>query len=125
MITKLPPNHIFVFGSNLQGIHGKGAALTASKHFGAVQHNGRGFMGQSYAIPTKQTPYITLPLDEIEFYIHEFLGFAFNNEHFTFHVTPVGCGLAGYSKDEILPLFHKSSFFNKLNNLIFTDEWKS
>jgi len=97
--------NIFVFGSNLQGRHGKGAALEAVKHHGAQYGVGYGPQGRSYAIPTKRTPYETLPLSEIEPYIKQFIRFAINHPQHTFNVTRIGCGLAGYKDADIAPLF--------------------
>ena len=103
--------NVFVFGSNLAGRHGKGAALYARQHYGAVYGNGVGMQGgvgaqgSSYAIPTKDHNLKTLPLREIEVHVHNFLNFAIEHSHFTFHVTPIGCGLAGYKPEQILPLF--------------------
>lgn len=100
------PVEIFVFGSNLQGIHGKGAALDAVKHHGAIRGIGRGRQGNSYAIPTKATPYQRLPLDVIGMHIEEFLAHVGVTPDDTFNITKVGCGLAGYDWDkDIRPLF--------------------
>ena len=52
-ITKLPTNGVFVFGSNTEGRHGKGAAKTADTYFGAQYGQARGLQGSSYAIVTK------------------------------------------------------------------------
>lgn len=96
---------IFVFGSNLQGRHGKGAALAAVKYYGAKYGQGEGLQGNSYAIPTKQTPYASLSLKSIAFYVEQFLDFAEKNSNLTFIVTPIGCGLAGYTPKDIAPMF--------------------
>ncbi len=66
-----------------------------------------GPLGYSYAIPTKGigNPLPTLPLKEIGVHVHNFLNFAIEHTEFTFHVTPIGCGLAGYKPEQILPLF--------------------
>lgn len=96
---------IFVFGSNLKGIHGAGAALHAKKYFGAIQGQGVGRQGNSYAIPTKHSPYQTLPLETIKLYVEDFLEYARNNYWESFMVTPIGCGLAGYLPTHIAPLF--------------------
>ena len=98
-------NNIFVFGSNEKGIHGKGAAFDARLKHGAIYGQGVGLQGNSYAIPTKATPYITLPLTKIEAYVKDFLVFAAKNPHLTFNVTRLGCGLAGYKDVEIGPMF--------------------
>ena len=96
---------IFVFGSNLAGRHGKGAALYARKHRGAKYGQALGLQGSSYAIPTKDSDLSTLPLDIIETYVEDFLAFAADNPALTFEVTPIGCGLAGYKPDQIAPMF--------------------
>ncbi len=99
---------VFVFGSNRLGIHGAGAALHAKKHFGAINGQGVGRQGASYAIPTKETPYESLPLSEIRFYVLEFLDYAEEHSEESFHVTEIGCGLAGYSPKDIAPMFKYS-----------------
>lgn len=96
---------IFVFGSNLAGRHGKGAALFAKKNHGAILGQGRGLQGNSYAIPTKDHNLNTLPLNEISFFVKTFLLFAEENTDMIFNVTPIGCGLAGYRYSDIAPLF--------------------
>jgi len=101
---------IFVFGSNLAGIHKKGAALCAWKEHGAILGQGAGLQGTSYAIPTKRTPYQTLDLIEINQYVATFICFAHwaedNFKHYKFNVTPIGCGLAGYEPNQIAPMFY-------------------
>lgn len=96
---------IFVFGSNLRGAHGKGAALFAKKHHGAIYGQGSGLQGHSYGIPTKDEHLRTLPLTDIEDYVTMFLEFAGNHPEFIFNVTCVGCGLAGYKYEQIAPFF--------------------
>jgi hypothetical protein len=104
---------IFVFGSNLAGRHGKGAAEYAKKHCGAIPGQGEGLQGQSYAIPTKDgrngkylgAPSQTLSLARIRTHVNTFIDFAINNPQMLFHVTPIGCGLAGYKHAQIAPLF--------------------
>lgn len=104
-ITALAPNEVFVFGSNLAGIHGAGAARVAHKLFGAKYLVGEGPTGQCYAIPTKDISIETLPLDEIATHVLNFLTYALEHPDKTFLVTKVGCGLAGYTPAEIGPLF--------------------
>ena len=99
---------IFVFGSNLAGRHGKGAALHARKHFGAIYGKGIGRQGQSYAIPTKDINLQTLPLTAVAGYINDFINYAINNPDLKFEVTRVGCGLAGYTDQQIAPLFRSA-----------------
>jgi hypothetical protein len=102
-ISVLKPNEIFVFGSNLQGIHAGGAAFTAHKHFGAVMGQGIGIQGQSYAIPTMQGG-----VETIKPYVDEFIDFANNHKELNFLVTRIGCGIAGFEPYEIAPLFKKA-----------------
>ena len=99
-ISKLFPNEIFVFGSNLEGMHGGGAALTAYKKFGAVWGQGTGLQGQSYAIPTMQGG-----VETIKPYVDEFIDFARKHPDLRFLVTPIGCGIAGFKPSQIAPLF--------------------
>lgn len=99
-ITSLKSNEIFVFGSNLAGAHGGGAAYLANQRFGAVMGQGVGLQGQSYAIPTMQGGANTiLP------YVEEFIAFAQQHPEMTFLVTKIGCGIAGFTPAEIAPLF--------------------
>lgn len=104
-ITNLAYNEIFVFGSNESGIHGSGAARIAISKFGAVLGQGHGLMGNSYAIPTKDRNLKPLPLESIKDYLREFIKFVIANPHLTFYLTKVGCGLAGYSTEEIRKIF--------------------
>ncbi len=96
---------IFVFGSNLAGRHGKGAALSARLHHGAQYGIGRGRTGQAYAIPTKDANLRTLPIDEIRKYVSEFIEYAQTLPSETFQVTAVGTGLAGFKHEDMAPLF--------------------
>lgn len=96
---------IFVFGSNLAGRHGAGAALSAMKFRGAEYGVGIGRTGNAYAIPTKDQNLKTLPLTEIRRYVDVFIKYACDNYDLEFLVTEVGTGLAGYSKEDIAPMF--------------------
>lgn len=98
-------NNIFVFGSNLAGRHGRGAALCALRIYGAKYGQGSGMQGRSYAIPTKDEKLKTLSLDLICAYVREFIVFAATYHEMTFCVTRIGCGLAGYSDEDIAPMF--------------------
>lgn len=98
-------SRIFVFGSNLAGRHGKGAALFAYKHRGAIYGQGEGLQGQSYAIPTKDHRLDVLALDQIETYITRFIAFATETPQLVFNVTLIGCGNAGYDPSDIVPFF--------------------
>ena len=97
--------HIFVFGSNLAGYHGAGAALFALKSHHAVYGVGEGIQGDSYAIPTKDRRLKQLSLDEIRKYVGNFLAFAAANNEMIFTVTRIGCGLARYTDNDIAPMF--------------------
>lgn len=99
-ITRLNPGEIFVFGSNLAGMHGGGAARVALDRFGAVPGQGVGLQGQSYAIPTMQGG-----VDTIAPYVDEFIEFARSHPELKFYVTRIGCGIAGFDDSEIAPLF--------------------
>lgn len=99
-IIHLEENEIFVFGSNLAGLHGGGAARVAYKYFGAVWGQGVGLQGQTYAIPTMQGG-----VETISPYIDEFISFAKQHPELIFLVTRIGCGIAGFSDRDIAPLF--------------------
>lgn len=96
---------IFVFGSNLAGRHGKGAALFARKNKGAIYGVASGLQGNSYAIPTKGRMLEVLSLSIIKSYVDDFISFAKENPEMRFEVTRVGCGLAGYNDKQMAPLF--------------------
>lgn len=99
-ISELKLNEIFVFGSNLAGAHGGGAARFAYDRFGAIWGQGVGLQGQCYAIPTMQGG-----VETIKPYVDEFIEFASIHPEYTFLVTPIGCGIAGFTAEEIAPLF--------------------
>lgn len=103
-VIELKSDEIFVFGSNLAGIHGAGAAQQALQ-WGAEFGCGFGRRGQTYAIPTKDEKIRTLPLDYIKAYVLLFIQYAKVKQNFKFLVTEIGCGLAGYSAEEIAPMF--------------------
>lgn len=105
IITWLGDNEIFVFGSNLAGIHGAGAAQAAYRYYGARYGTGNGPAGRSYAIPTKRAPYEEMGVEEIAQYVREFINYAYTHPEYTYLVTPVGCGLAGHTPATIAPLF--------------------
>jgi hypothetical protein len=105
---------IFVFGSNLMGIHGAGAARYANLHHGAVMGRGIGLEGTSYAIPTKAHPFRTLPLFDINKYVADFLICAKLSPEYTYLVTKIGCGLAGYTPSDIAPMFHLVKHLNNV-----------
>ena len=97
-IRSLTPGEIFVFGSNLQGMHGGGAARVAYQCFGAIWGQGVGLQGQSYAIPTMQGG-----VETIKPYVDEFIGFARQHRELKFLVTRIGCGIAGFRDEDIAP----------------------
>lgn len=106
-ITQLNEGEIFVFGSNEAGHHGAGAALFAHKELGARIGHGFGLTGRTFAIPTKDWYIQVLPLSDIKFYVDRFIHFALYSPRYHFLVTQIGCGLAGYTPEEIAPLFRK------------------
>lgn len=110
---------VFVFGSNLAGAHGAGAALHAVKHWGAIYGEGVGHHGMSYAIPTKTQTIRTMPLTRIKPYVMDFIRYAELNPLLTFKVTQIGCGLAGYTPAQIAPMFSGSP-----KNCWFDTAWK-
>ena len=114
-ITELQPNEIFVFGSNLKGMHGGGAAYIAYRKFGAIMGQGVGLQGQSYAIPTMQGG-----VETIRPYVDEFIQFAKENKNLTFLVTRIGCGIAGFTDEEISPLFEKA---HDAENIVLPPNW--
>ena len=114
-ITELKPNVIFVFGSNLAGMHGGGAARLAYNRFGAIWGQGVGLQGQSYAIPTMQGG-----VETIKPYVDEFIRFAKSHPDLLFYVTKIGCGIAGFKIEEIAPLFYHAI---DCNNIILPKEF--
>ena len=99
---------VFVFGSNLAGHHGKGAALEALHRRGAILGRSAGLQGNSYAIPTKDEIRHRLPLDKIAEGIDGFLDYTRTHPWLLFDVTPIGCGPAGYKPDDIAPMFQNA-----------------
>ena len=124
-IETLEAGEIFIFGSNLSGRHDAGAAKKALE-FGAVMGKGVGFKGRTYAIPTKDENIRTMSIEAIEPYVKQFIDYASKNQHLTFLVSKIGCGLANYSPEDIAPLFEDAllypnivlpeEFFNILTN---------
>ena len=114
-ISELQPDEIFVFGSNLGGMHGGGAAYAAYRKFGAIMGQGVGLQGQSYAIPTMQGG-----VETIRPYVDEFIEFAKSHPELTFLVTRIGCGIAGFTDDEISPLFAKA---HNVGNIVLPAGW--
>ena len=99
-ITSLAQNEVFVFGSNLQGSHGGGAAAAAVRYFGAIWGQGVGMQGQSYAIPTMHGG-----VEAIKPYVDEFIEYARQHPELTSLVTRIGCGIAGFRDEQMAPLF--------------------
>lgn len=114
-ISYLENNEIFVFGSNLQGAHGGGAARTAYRKFGAEWGKGVGMQGKSYGIPTMHGG-----VEKIKPYVDEFIEFASQHKEYTFLVTKIGCGIAGFKANEIAPLFTKAI---DLENVLLPDDF--
>lgn len=102
-IQELGHDEVFVFGSNLQGMHMGGAARVAHQKFGAVMGQGVGMQGQSYAIPTMQGG-----VDTIKPYVDEFIELVREWDQTTFYVTRIGCGIAGFTDEQIAPLFDEA-----------------
>ena len=102
MIVQLKPNEVFVFGSNVNGYHGGGAALTALQKLGAIWGQGEGLQGQSYGIPTMEG------IDSMKAAIERFILFAKEHRELIFLVTPIGCGIAGYKPEEVAPFFRSA-----------------
>ena len=115
-ITRLEPNEIFVFGSNLAGFHGGGAARIAYEDFGAEWGVGVGRTGQCYAIPTMQGG-----VETIRPYVDEFISYAEQHPELTFFVTRIGCGIAGFTDEQIAPLFAAA---RDLQNVALPEGWR-
>lgn len=115
-ITHLEPNEIFVFGSNLAGMHGGGAAHIAQKNFGAEWGVGVGPTGQCYAIPTMQGD-----VETIKPYVDDFIAYAAQHPEQTFLVTRIGCGIAGFTDEDIAPLF---SAAHDMENVVLPKRWR-
>lgn len=113
------PSWVFVFGSNLAGRHGAGAAKAAADHFDAEYGRGSGLTGRAYALPTKNARIQTLPFEDVERGVREFLSVAEGRPDLKFFVTRVGCELAGFSDAKIAPLFVGAPL-----NCSFAEEWR-
>lgn len=110
---------IMVFGSNLAGIHGAGAALYAQRNHGAVWGEGLGHYGNSYAIATKDRKIRTLSIASIRIFVGDFIRYAKEHPELEFQVTRIGCGLAGHSDNDIAPLFEDAPI-----NCAFDSAWE-
>jgi hypothetical protein len=113
---------IFVFGSNLAGIHGAGAAKYAKEKYGAEWGVGVGLTGQSYALPTKDFKVKSLSVDEISVHVKDFIEFARNNPKMLFVLTPIGLGLAGNKPKSIVDLFLQNDI-HSVSNIVLTSTW--
>jgi hypothetical protein len=111
-------SRVFVFGSNLAGIHGAGSALEAKRHHGAIQWQGEGRQGDSYAIPTKDERFKTLPLVVIGYGVERFVQYAIEHPEDEFYVVKIGCGLAGLKESQMSPMFKGSP-----SNVFLPDGW--
>lgn len=116
----MPDTAIFVFGSNLAGIHGAGAAKAAHLYKDADYGVGIGFTGKAYAIPTKDYDIETLPMTAIQFFVKQFAHVSHHLRQTEFFVTRVGCGLAGYTDAQIAPLFK----YCNPQNCSMPENWK-
>jgi hypothetical protein len=120
IVKSLPENTIFVFGSNMAGHHAGGAAKTAQQYFGAMAGVGRGWSGQSYAIPTMNEHLQQMPLSQIQHYVDDFKTYTKNHPKNKYFLTSVGCGIAGYKVEEIAPMFKGIS-----HNVIFPQSFRA
>lgn len=115
-ITTLRPNEVFVFGSNLAGLHRGGAAYMVHKLFGAEWGVGVGPTGQCYAIPTMQGG-----VETIRPYVDDFIRYAKQHPEQLFRVTRIGCGIAGFSNEEMAPLFKEAV---AMENISLPNGWR-
>ena len=109
-ITKLKQNEVFVFGSNKAGNHVGGAARVAVEKFGAIMGHGEGLQGQSYAIPTLDEQMDKVSTEELTRSVRRFADYTRHNTDKVFYVTKIGCGIAGFSVEEIVEVFKSVSF---------------
>lgn len=110
---------VFVFGSNLVGRHGAGSAKEAVAKWGAKHGVGIGRTGMAYAIPTKDARLRTLSIDTIRRHVDTFIAYAWENPDITFILVAIGTGLAGYTHEEMKPLFDRAP-----RNVIKPTEWR-
>jgi hypothetical protein len=110
---------VFVFGSNLAGLHGAAAAKVATKYYGARYYSAVGRQGQSYAIPTKNERLMSLPRALIKVQVNIFLEYARATPKEQFFCTRIGCGLAGYKDKDIAPMFEGAP-----DNCSFAEQWR-
>lgn len=128
-LYQLNDNEIFVFGSNTQGRHGKGAALIAKDYFGAEYGNPRGLQGQSYAICTKDLTkrfHPSVKAEDIKSEIFNLYNFAQVNQHLTFYIVYKGNGtnLNAYSSQDMADMFSSWSHVGGIpKNIVFEEEF--
>lgn len=117
VIEKLNPNEIFVFGSNMRGIHISGAALLAYNEFNAIFGQSQGLQGRSYAIPTLDENFEKVSEEFLEWNINKFIDFVINNKQLTFYLTKIGCGIAEWDTKEVRRIFWRAmSYYNSSNS---------
>lgn len=113
---------IFVFGSNLKGVHGAGAARHAYQTHGATWGYGEGRSGNSYALPTKLGPWGSMTLEDIQQRVINFWEYSTYHSELDFKITQIGCGRAGWKKEDIAPLFLVKEVFG--HNCYFDTAWR-
>lgn len=115
-ISSLGENDVFVFGSNIHGMHGGGAARYAYEHFGAEWGVGEGLTGRCYALPTMEGA------ENFRQAVVRFTTCAQENPALRFLVTPVGCGIAGYAPEMVAPWFKEAA---ELENVYLPEDFWS
>ena len=116
-IVELEDNEVFVYGANVAARHGLGAAKQALK-FGA-KYGVNGYCGNTYGLITTDLNVVerpSIPMSLLQDEVDKFITFAKDNSHLTFLVTEVGCGLAGFTVEEVAPLF-KPVLLDKVSNV--------
>ena len=119
-MTQPKQDEMFVFGSNQAGVHGAGAAYAARRDYGAILGVGEGVTGNCYAIPTKDFDIQSRDLADINLSVCDFVTYVQNHPKMKFFITKVGCGLAGFTNEEIAPMFH---LIAENDNCSFPEEW--
>lgn len=109
LINELKYNEIFVFGSNTKGLHAGGAAYYASKLFGAEWGVSEGITGRTYAIPTCTQSIEKVSEQDLKLSVDIFIQYATENQALNFLVTPIGCGIAGWTADEVAQMFESAA----------------
>ena len=104
-VTYVAENEVLAFGSNLQGRHGKGAALDAELYHGAITNKGEGFMGEAYAIPTKKEPYVVMDVDDLKPGFANFIKWAKATPEKTIMLPAIGTNNAGFTPKQIVTAF--------------------